>query len=1166
VYENFYHLRAKPFRLSPDPTFFFASRGHKRALAYLRYGLNQAEGFVVITGAPGTGKTTLAQILLQEMDQSDVVVAHLTTTQLEADEMLRMVLASFGLRYEAQDKAGMLKTLEAFFMARARERKRVLLVVDEAQNLPPRSLEELRMLSNLQVGDKALLQTFLLGQVQFRQMLDHPDLEQLRQRVIANYHLSALAADECQSYVESRLNHVGWQDDPHFTERAYQTIFDYTEGVPRRINMLCDRVMLFSSLEERHTVDEQVLKAVTDELQNEISGRPLPPVNLSEELPDVAATDTLSEDKATVGSETFPAEDSVVPEERDMATESETREHVGGEDTAGSDPGRTLEGKQAENVTEDVKPSFAQETSEPGAQPQFTGTDDSDLERAVPDDGWNQLVAQAQPDDVDVDTAAMAADKPAEKDRFRVITGGKDTAADSGPGIERPANHPSPTVMAPLPDAPGDTQEVVLRKILRLVLAFHRSPRSFPGLDDPTQPLPKGVQQILELATADDQVLSGLRQIAVMGISPAMLRAAVRFFVRRVFFLPGGDDFRVLGLMPDATLVDVETHYGLLMKLLRQDNKVGEDSGVARVGASYERLCRSDLATTLAAGGDELGNLDDVEEKLDLDLAPQLTMGTDAGLRTLGGAGGDIITSEQRTGPTLRNIMLISGAAVIVLLLYLTQIRGPQGTTPIAEVPATEAPVAATRQEEATAAVAPESPVVTEGAAQTGLAVAKEAADDPAIGEGLSGDANDADSPSQTGQAIAAMQLKAKQEAEAKAAAEAQAKVEAEAKAAAIAKRKAEAEAKALAEAKAAAKAKAEARALAEAQAKAAAKAKAEAKAKAKAEAKARAEAKAKAEAKALAKAKAEAERAAAEQAAARKAAEEKKAAQLKLAAVSVATAPTTATPEAAAPKDNPTDNKVPLAALQSLVAEFEAAYQTGDLDALMSLFAPTARTSDQVDRAGVRADYARLFGSSSERDMRLKDISWEREANYAGGIGTYEATVKDKAGAVSKQAGEVTLQLEDTGGKLRITRFYTTVSETAVSSAKETAAQNRSTPVSAAALNAVLAAFGKAYDAGNIEQFMGLFSADAQTNDRPTPAGIREDYVGLFNNTTYRHIAFRDMNWTWDDNIARGEGKYEVVVQGNGSTKRDTYKGPLWIQVERRDGQPRIIYFAFVE
>ena len=277
MYQSYYNLTGKPFRLSPDPSFFFPSRGHKRALAYLRYGLHQNEGFVVITGAPGTGKTTLAQILLDEMGDKNIVVAHLTTTQLEADDMLRMVAASFGLRYENLDKAALLKTIESFLLARSREGKRALLVIDEAQNLPARSLEELRMLSNLQVGDKALLQTFLLGQIQFRNMLDNPDLEQLRQRVIANFHLSPLAADESQRYIESRLKHVDWNNDPHFAEIAFEKIHEYTEGVPRRINMLCDRIMLFGCMEETHNVTGELVDEVKQELEQEVSSGTIRP-------------------------------------------------------------------------------------------------------------------------------------------------------------------------------------------------------------------------------------------------------------------------------------------------------------------------------------------------------------------------------------------------------------------------------------------------------------------------------------------------------------------------------------------------------------------------------------------------------------------------------------------------------------------------------------------------------------------------------------------------------------------------------------------------------------------------------------------------------------------------------------------------------------------------
>ncbi|MBI3774604.1 MAG: AAA family ATPase [Gammaproteobacteria bacterium] len=273
MYEAFYKLTAKPFRLSPDPQFFYPSAGHKRALSYLLYGLNQAEGFVVITGAPGTGKTTLAHKLLSQIDPQSVVVAHLASTQIEAEDLLRLVAASFKLRSEHVSKAGLLKDIESFLMARARERKRCLLVVDEAQNLPPRSIEELRMLSNFQIGNKALMQVFLLGQEQFRVMLDSPHFEQLRQRVIADYHLHPLDAEETQRYIEARLQHVGWQNDPQFDAGAHAMIFEYTGGLPRRINMFCDRLFLYGYLEGLHTLTHANVCSVIAEMNNEILPR-----------------------------------------------------------------------------------------------------------------------------------------------------------------------------------------------------------------------------------------------------------------------------------------------------------------------------------------------------------------------------------------------------------------------------------------------------------------------------------------------------------------------------------------------------------------------------------------------------------------------------------------------------------------------------------------------------------------------------------------------------------------------------------------------------------------------------------------------------------------------------------------------------------------------------
>nr|MCH9674522.1 AAA family ATPase [Gammaproteobacteria bacterium] len=161
MYEAFYKLRDKPFRLSPDPRFFFNSRGHKRALAYLRYGVKQGEGFIIITGDVGTGKTTLVQTLLRSLDKENIVAAQIVTTQLQADDLVRLVAASFGLAYQRVSKATVLKSLEIFFQACVKEGKRVLLIVDEAQALPRKAIEELRMLSNFQMGGRTLLQAIL---------------------------------------------------------------------------------------------------------------------------------------------------------------------------------------------------------------------------------------------------------------------------------------------------------------------------------------------------------------------------------------------------------------------------------------------------------------------------------------------------------------------------------------------------------------------------------------------------------------------------------------------------------------------------------------------------------------------------------------------------------------------------------------------------------------------------------------------------------------------------------------------------------------------------------------------------------------------------------------------------------------------------------------------
>jgi len=273
MYESFYQLTDKPFPLRPDPRFFFASSCHKRAMSYLQYGIEQGEGFIVITGDIGTGKTTLVQNLFKHLHRDNLLVAQLVTTQLQSEDLLRMVAASFDLEYEGMSKAALLRQFGKFLEKNAWDGKRVLLVVDEVQNIPLESLEELRMLSNFQVANTSVMQTFLLGQKEFNATLNSRSMEQLRQRVIASYQLKSLTLDEVRHYIEHRLSLVGWQGNPSFSSESFDMIHAYTAGVPRRINIFCDRILLYGFLEALNAIDHMVVRAVIDELQEEIACR-----------------------------------------------------------------------------------------------------------------------------------------------------------------------------------------------------------------------------------------------------------------------------------------------------------------------------------------------------------------------------------------------------------------------------------------------------------------------------------------------------------------------------------------------------------------------------------------------------------------------------------------------------------------------------------------------------------------------------------------------------------------------------------------------------------------------------------------------------------------------------------------------------------------------------
>ena len=269
MYESFYGLANKPFQLNPDPTFYFGSKQHRRAKAYLDYGVSRNEGFIVITGEIGAGKTTLLRALIDGLHGSNVVVGHLVTTQLGAEDTLRMVGASFGFKVKDVPKSELLITLEAFLISPTSKGKRCLLIVDEAQNLTPRAVEELRMLSNFQFGNQALMQSFLVGQPEFREILQRPEMEQFRQRVAATCHIGPLDLDETQHYIEHRLKCAGSTGKPSFEPAAFEAIFKSSGGIPRRINSICDRLLLAGFLANKVHLEVADVNEVVQEFAQE---------------------------------------------------------------------------------------------------------------------------------------------------------------------------------------------------------------------------------------------------------------------------------------------------------------------------------------------------------------------------------------------------------------------------------------------------------------------------------------------------------------------------------------------------------------------------------------------------------------------------------------------------------------------------------------------------------------------------------------------------------------------------------------------------------------------------------------------------------------------------------------------------------------------------------
>ena len=282
MYERFYNLRERPFNLSPDPEYLYPSRVHTEALNYLRYGIEGRAGFVVITGDIGSGKTTLLQTTLRGIDRR-TSVARLVSTMLDARELIEAVMLDFGLDPPAgRSKPYLLRDLARFLVDQRRAGRLALLIIDEAQNLSQAALEEIRMLSNLETEKSKLIQIVLVGQPNLHDLLDTPELEQLRQRVTVRYHLRPLDPGETSAYINHRLRKAAIGAALVFPDDVTELIGQASKGLPRKINVIADAVLLFGYGEDKRTIDVPLAREVIAELEaTGVLATPIPPSDMS---------------------------------------------------------------------------------------------------------------------------------------------------------------------------------------------------------------------------------------------------------------------------------------------------------------------------------------------------------------------------------------------------------------------------------------------------------------------------------------------------------------------------------------------------------------------------------------------------------------------------------------------------------------------------------------------------------------------------------------------------------------------------------------------------------------------------------------------------------------------------------------------------------------------
>ncbi len=266
MYRDFFGLKEKPFNVTSDPSFLFFSRVHKEAYSHILYGIKERKGFLEITGEIGAGKTTLCRAILNQFD-SNTKSAFIFNSNLPDLQLLQCILEDFGIEVAQKNKVSMLKQLNNFLLGELARRNNVILVIDEAQNLKASTLEEIRMLSNLETDTEKLFQIILVGQPELKDKINSPSLKQLRQRIAVRFHISALQRDEVEKYIYHRLMVAGSKGDIRFAGDAMEFIFKFSGGIPRTINMLCDKSLLAAYVIGTRSITLPIIEKSAQELE-----------------------------------------------------------------------------------------------------------------------------------------------------------------------------------------------------------------------------------------------------------------------------------------------------------------------------------------------------------------------------------------------------------------------------------------------------------------------------------------------------------------------------------------------------------------------------------------------------------------------------------------------------------------------------------------------------------------------------------------------------------------------------------------------------------------------------------------------------------------------------------------------------------------------------------